>query len=109
MRDQFLNVPLIKNEENKRFEIQFNNSLAFIDYKETSTTIALIHTEAAEELAGTGATAALVEKTLMNIRDSGKLIAPYCPYVYAFILKNPQWKKYVSPSFPKYKELMEQA
>ena len=58
MKPEFENIQLVKNEEKKRFEIEYNGHFAFIDYKETSQQIALIHTEAAPELAGTGAAAA---------------------------------------------------
>lgn len=105
MKAQFIDIPLHKNEETQRFELSYEGHTAFIEYKETSSTVALIHTEAPAALSGTGAAAALVEKTLQHIQESGKTVSPYCPYVYAFIKKNPQWKTLVSPRFPKYEEL----
>ncbi len=105
MKDKFINLPLTKNEEKSRFELNVDGHIAFIDFKETNSTIALIHTEAPSELAGSGAAAALVEKTLNFIKESGKTVSPYCPYVFAFIKKNPQWKELVSTRFPKYDEL----
>ncbi len=53
MKPEFENIPLVKAE--KRFEIEFNGHYAFIDYRETTHQIALVHTEADPELAGTGA------------------------------------------------------
>ena len=44
MKPEFENIPLVKAE--KRFEIEVNGHYAFIDYRETSHQIALIHTEA---------------------------------------------------------------
>lgn len=105
MKPEFENIPLVKNEEDKRFQIEFNGHLAFIDYKETSHQIALIHTEAASELAGTGAAAALVEKTLHHIEESGKKLLPFCPYVFAFIKKHPDWKRIVDEKFNGYDKL----
>ncbi|SRR5690606_12938509 len=105
MKDKFINLPLKKNEEKSRFELDVDGHIAFIDYKETSSTVALIHTEAPSELAGSGAAAAIVEKTLHYIKDSGKTVSPYCPYVFAYIKKNPEWKELVSPRFPKFNEL----
>lgn len=105
MKDKFINLPIIKNEEKSRFELDVDGHIAFIDYKETSSTIALIHTEAPSELAGSGAAAAIVEKTLQHIKDAGKTVSPYCPYVFAFIKKHPEWKELVSPRFPKFNEL----
>ena len=109
MKAQFIEIPLTKNEDKQRFELTYEGHIAFIDYKETSSTIALINTESPAALSGTGAAAALVEKTLNFIKESGKTVSPYCPYVYAFILKNPEWKSLVSPRFPKYDELMNDA
>ena len=51
MKDKFINLPLKKNEEKSRFELDVDGHIAFIDYKETSSTVALIHTEAPSELA----------------------------------------------------------
>ncbi len=108
MKPQFIEIPLVKNEEQHRFELTYEGHIAFIDYKETPSTVALIHTEAPAALSGTGAAAALVEKTLHHIKEAGKTVSPYCPYVYAFIKKNPEWRSLVSERFPKYKELMEE-
>lgn len=105
MKDKFISLPLTKNEAKSRFELDVDGHIAFIDYKETSSTIALIHTEAPSELEGTGAAAALVEKTLNYIKESGKKVSPYCPYVFAYIKKNPEWKSLVSSLFPKYSEM----
>ena len=105
MKEQFEPIPVVKNEEKSRFELDVDGHIAFIDYKETSSNIALIHTEAPEELAGTGAAAALVEKTLVYIQEAGKKLLPYCPYVFAFIKKHPEWKALVAPHFPGYDKL----
>lgn len=105
MKAIFENVELVKNETAKRFELTHEGHTAFIDYKETSGQIALIHTEAPEALAGTGAAAALVEKTLMYVEQSGKKLLPFCPYVFKFIQKNPEWKRLVDTSFQGYDKL----
>ncbi|WP_262148881.1 GNAT family N-acetyltransferase [Chryseobacterium foetidum] len=105
MKAEFENIDLVKNENKKRFEIEFNGHFAFIDYKETSHQIALIHTESEPELAGTGAAAAVVEKTLIYIEESGKKLLPFCPYVFAFIKKNNDWKRIVDERFESYNKL----
>ena len=103
MKAEFENIPL--NKTDKRFEINVNGHFAFIDYREVGDKIALIHTEAEPELAGTGAAAAVVEKTLHYIVDNGKKLLPYCPYVFAYIKKNPEWKRIVDEKFEKYDSL----
>lgn len=103
MKAEFENIPL--NKADKRFEININGHFAFIDYREVGDKIALIHTEAEPELAGTGAATAVVEKTLHYIEDNGKKLLPYCPYVFAYLKKNPEWKRIVDEKFEKYDSL----
>lgn len=103
MKTEFESVPLVKNESKKRFEIEIDGHFAFINYGETENQIALVHTE--PELAGTGAAAAVVEKTLEYIRESSKKLLPFCHYVFAFIRKNPEWKAIVDDKFVSYDKL----
>lgn len=105
MREELKNIPLIKNDLEQRFEIHVNGYLAFIDFKENRSRISLIHTEAAPELQGTGAATAVVEKTLEFIEQDGRKLMPYCPYVFAYIKKHPEWKRLVDSSFPAYQDL----
>ena len=105
MKPEFENIPLHKNEDKKRFELEVNGHLAFIDYKETESYIALIHTESPAELAGTGAASAVVEKTLTYVKESGKKLLPYCPFVFAYIKKHPEWKAIVDEHFSGYNQL----
>ncbi|MFP3598900.1 GNAT family N-acetyltransferase [Chryseobacterium sp. SIMBA_029] len=103
MKPEFENIDLIKT--GKRFEIEINGQAAFIDYREMGHQIALVHTEVDSELAGTGAAAAVVEKTLHYIEENGKKLLPFCPYVFAYIKKNPDWKRIVDERFDGYDKL----
>lgn len=105
MKEEYKNVPLSRNEEKKRFEIAINGHYAYIEYRGAEDPIALVHTETDPELAGKGAAAAVVEKTLKYIADSGKSLLPYCPYVFAYIKKHPEWKRVVSKKFEGYDKL----
>ena len=105
MRDTYLKIPLVKNDDKNRFEIEIEGSFAFIDYKETSNQIALVHTEVPKALGGRGIAAALVEKTLHYIDDHDKLVLPFCPYVFAYIKKHPEWKRIVDKHFNGYTKL----
>jgi predicted GNAT family acetyltransferase len=105
MREAFNTIPLHKNEEKRRFEIEVDGSFAFIDYKETDSQIALVHTETEPALAGKGAASAVVEKTLIYIEQSKKTVLPYCSYVFTFIKKHPQWKRIVNERFEDYNKL----
>ncbi len=105
MKPEFESIALVKNETKKCFEIEVNGHFAFINYGEREHQIALVHTEAEPELAGTGAAAAVVEKTLIHIKESGKKLLPFCPYVFAFIKKHPEWKTIVDEKFGGYDQL----
>lgn len=105
MKEQFINIPLVKNEAKKRFEIEADGHFAFINYGEMGNQIALVHTEAEPELAGTGAASAVVEKTLHWIEDNEKTLLPFCPYVFAYIKKHPEWKRIVDTRFKAYNKL----
>lgn len=105
MKTEYEDLVLKKNELTKRFELIVNGHLAYIDYKESSSDIYLIHTEVQAVLAGMGVGQALVEKALDYVNNSSKQLMPYCPYVFAYIQKHPTWKLIVDPKFPKYEEL----
>ncbi|MEZ4881337.1 MAG: GNAT family N-acetyltransferase [Flavobacteriaceae bacterium] len=105
MNPEFITIPLVKNETKKRFEIEINGHFAFINYGEMGNQIALVHTEAEPELAGTGAASAVVEKTLSWIEQNNKTLLPFCPYVFAYIQKHPDWKRIVDKRFKAYDKL----
>jgi Predicted acetyltransferase len=105
MKTEFEAIPLVKNENKKRFEIEIDGHFAFINYGEKEHQIALVHTETEPELAGTGAAVAVVEKTLEYIKESGKKLLPFCPYVFAYIKKHPEWKAIVDEKFGGYDQL----
>ncbi|MEN1786342.1 MAG: N-acetyltransferase, partial [Bacteroidota bacterium] len=57
------------------------------------------------ELAGTGAAQAVVEKTLPWIEANRKTLLPFCPYVFAYIKRHPEWKRIVDKRFKAYDKL----
>lgn len=105
MDDTLMNLQVVKNEKTSRFELEVDDFIAFIDYKEEDKIIKLIHTEVPEELGGRGVAATLVEKTLVFLEENEYSLFPYCPYVFAYIKKHPEWKRIVHQNFPKYQEL----
>ncbi|WP_426477343.1 GNAT family N-acetyltransferase [Chryseobacterium sp. CBSDS_008] len=40
-----------------------------------------------------------------EIEESGKKLLPFCPYVFAFIRKHPEWKRIVDERFEGYDKL----
>ncbi|TBV26850.1 N-acetyltransferase [Meridianimaribacter sp. CL38] len=105
MREDFKTIPLVKNETQKRFELEVDGHFAFINYGEYGNQIALVHTEVPEALRGRGVAAVLVEKTLNYLEGQGNSLLPFCPYVFAYIKKHPEWKRIVNPKFKGYDKL----
>lgn len=105
MKPELENLPLLKNDAEKHFELEVEGYKAFIQFAKLSDRIALVHTEVPHELEGKGVGTAIVEKTLNYIKDSGKKLMPYCPFVFAYIKRHPEWKELVSEKFPNYDQL----
>lgn len=105
MKAIFENIPLVRNESKKRFEIEVDGNYAFINYGDFGDNIALVHTETEPALAGTGAASAVIEKTLLYLDSHNLKLLPFCPLVFAYVKKNPAWKRLVSLQFKGYDAL----
>jgi hypothetical protein len=104
MKPEYLEIPLVKNEELHQFEITVDGHKAFIVYKERPHIITLIHTETAPELEGKGAATAVIEKTLVYIEENNYKLIPFCPLVFAYIKRHPEWKRIVEENFKGFDE-----
>ena len=105
MREEFVNIDLIQNEKENRFELHYNNHFAYIDYEVDGNVWKLPHTIAPEELRGTGVAKALTLKVFALLKAKGVKIQPICSYLHGFIVKNPAWKEMVDEKYEKYAEL----
>lgn len=105
MKSIFENIPLVKNEAEKRFEIEVDGKYAFIKYGEYGNQTALVHTETESELEGTGAASALIEKTLNYLENQNLKLLPFCPLVFVYINGHLEWKRIVSNLFKGYGEI----
>ena len=93
MKEEFKNLPLHKNENLHRFELNINGSFAFIEYRESPGKITLVHTEVEPLLEGKGAATAVIEKTLEYIEQKNLKLIPICPLVVAYLKRHPDWKR----------------
>ena len=83
---------LINNIEKQQYEFHIEGHLAKLEYKMRDNKILLIHTEVPHEIGGRGIAAQLVESVFKDIRARGLKMAPYCPYVKAYLKRNPEWE-----------------
>ena len=77
------------NAEEHRYEITVDGTVAgFIDYHDRGERRALNHTEIDAAYEGHGLAATIVRAALDDIRASGKVVLPFCPYVRSYIDKH---------------------
>ncbi len=83
-------MEFIVNTEKKRLELHTEGYIAFIDYILNNENIMfLTHTEVPKELGGKGIGKILVQKSLEFIEENSYKLAPLCPFVAAYLKKNP--------------------
>ena len=86
-------IPLVLNEEKKRFELVIEGKIAYIEYILSNENIMfLTHTEVPVGLEGKGVGSAIVSKTLNYIKEKGYTLAPLCPFVGAYLKRHPEHK-----------------
>ena len=85
-------LPLVNNKsgQKKRFELHIKEEIVFIEYIQTNNNIIyLTHTEVPRALEGNGLGALIVSKTREYIKESGFKMAPLCPFIAAYLKRNP--------------------
>ena len=98
MKEEYVHLPLVRNEVAKQFEMEVDGYTAVIVYKEHHFTITLLHTEVPPELEGKGAATAIIEKTLGYLEKNHLRLIPVCPFVLAYIKRHPEWKMILDES-----------
>ncbi len=106
MKPEYIPLKLHHNEEEKKFELIVNQLPVLIEYEiSDKNQFTLVHTEAAPELAGTGAAQALVEKVFEYLEKNHFSMIPECPYLFSFVKKHPEWKRIMDKNCPQYQTL----
>ncbi len=73
------------NPTRRRYELDVNGALAFIDYRRDGGVIAMTHAEVPIELRGGGIGSELVRGALLLVRERGERVIPLCPFVAAYM------------------------
>lgn len=94
-------LPVHKNDEAKRFELEVDGHLALIDFMQTSELMIYTHTEVPESLEGKGIGSRLAQVALDYARDNDLLVMPMCPFVAAYIQRHPEYKDLVYRGKPR--------
>lgn len=91
---------LILNEVKKRFEMEVDGHIAFIEYILTNDNVMfLTHTEVPKSLGGKGIGSMIVQKTLNYIKEHNYTLAPLCPFVAKYLVKNPEWQSILAKGY----------
>lgn len=80
------------NAERGRFEMPVEGHIAFVTYRRSPESIALLHAEVPKELEGRGVGSRLARGTLDAIRQEGLKVVPRCSFIRAYIERNPQYR-----------------
>jgi hypothetical protein len=85
------------NEAESRYELDVEGQMAVLGYHRRGGTIYLTHTEVPEALEGKGIGSRIVKHALDQARASGEKVAPWCPFVRAYIDRHPEYEELVAP------------
>ena len=92
-------VTIRKDEAAGRYEILLGGRrVGLADYYRRGEVVVIPHTETLPEYGGRGLAGRLVRYSLDDIRAQGLRVAPACPFVAAFIRKNPEYADLVAPA-----------
>ena len=87
------NTPdITNNKEEGQFEIQMDGGLAVLEYRIEGDRIIMPHTLVPREHRGRGYGHLLARAALDFAREQKLEVVPLCPFVAAFIQKNPEYQ-----------------
>jgi predicted GNAT family acetyltransferase len=83
---------VVNNKAQKRYELTVDGHLAATYYEIADGVITFVHTEVPPELGGKGVGSRLIKGALDQVRADGLKVIAQCPFVKAFIGKNPAYQ-----------------
>lgn len=85
------------NKTEHRFELEVDGHLAAAHYARKGDVITFEHTEVPAELGGKGVGSSLIRGALDQVRAEGLRVIAQCPFVKAWIGKNPAYADLLMP------------
>ena len=90
-----MDVEVKDNPARHRFEATVEGKTAFIEYKLLPGVMKVLHTEVPKELEGRGLAGTMTRFALKHIEEHNLQLMPLCPYMRAFLKKNPEYQRLV--------------
>ncbi len=87
------------NKSQNQFELAVGDSIAFLEYYMEGDKMLMTHTEAPEELRGTGTAGNLVKQALQYAKDNNLTVVPLCSYVASYVNKHSEWYEILSEGY----------
>jgi predicted GNAT family acetyltransferase len=85
-------ITISKDEAAGRYEIRLDGRrVGLADFYRRGDTVVIPHTETLPEFGGRGLASQLVRHCLDDIRDQQLRVDPACPFVAAYIRRNPEY------------------
>jgi predicted GNAT family acetyltransferase len=85
-------VAILDNPERRRFEARVDDELAgVLTYTREDGVAVFPHTKVAERFEGRGIGGMLAKAALDDARERGLKVDPACPFVEAYVRKNPEY------------------
>lgn len=85
------------NAGESRYELDVEGQMAVLSYHRRGGTLYLTHTEVPQELEGKGIGSRIVKHALDQARAAGEKVAPWCPFVRAYIDRHSEYEEMVAP------------
>ncbi len=82
---------VVNNRAHHRYELAVEGHIAATYYKLSDGVITFVHTEVPPELGGKGIGSRLIKGALDQVRADGLKVIAECPFVKAYIGKNPAY------------------
>jgi len=83
---------IVNNKAQHRYELTVEGHLAATYYEIADGVITFVHTEVPPELGGKGIGSKLIKGALDQVKSDGFKVIAQCPFVKAFIGKNPAYQ-----------------
>ena len=86
-----LNLPIIDNPRESRFEVQVDGEIAVLEYTRDEVRAIYHTTRVPKALEGRGIAGQLVKHALDDARAGGLKVVPRCSFVAAYVARHPEY------------------